>query len=548
MVFLGLEQPVAYGRQQVFDPTTAQMVLNANKDYINAVYNDYQQARQDMKDFQKEYGDFLSPIQADMDWYEQNVTGNIRDFVNDLYARGIDPLRSQEGRALVAMKLANMPTAGINAVRQSAKNANELLNSIAKLKEQGLYNPETAALEMKPLDQYSTMDRDGVPGDGILSVTGITPYQNMAQFSKDYFDNLKPSTRAASKNGISYKVSEISEQDLHNIADAHYNDLVSTPQGQLMYKVLKNRGLSDEQARAAFNDMVVSGNRDRLFYSDDYDDNYFKHQHLAIERQKLALQKMGLEQKAQKSAQGKEVTSYSQTLMQRGIAKWAGSTDPGPIGIDLAKRFGEQVRQLPLLQQRTDKYLEYYGMQGAESSTAFRARFAGDSSRFKDAPTGGVNYSPTADKQKLFTGDEVASGTLGYPGAQVRDDHAKNSIPADAAMVPTGNVVTVPTKNGNYTQYVEIKIGNSDDNKVMYYKVGETEKSPVVTNNQDEILHPFTTTGSDTVFAPAGFSVVPSQETMNQWSIQDHNLNSAAGIGGDPIKQGTGYFLDELDN
>jgi hypothetical protein len=30
-----------------------------------------------MKEFYKEYGGFLSPIQKDMDWYANNVTGVI---------------------------------------------------------------------------------------------------------------------------------------------------------------------------------------------------------------------------------------------------------------------------------------------------------------------------------------------------------------------------------------------------------------------------------------------------------------------------------------
>ena len=548
MVFLGLERPVEQGREQVFDPVTAQMVLNANRDYINAVYNEYQQAKQDMKDFNKEYGDFLSPIAKDMDWYAKNVTGAVRDKINDLYARGIDPLRSSEGRAAISMFLNSIDTAGIAKVRQSAKVANKFLDSIERLKEKGLYNPQTAALEAKALNEYSTMGDENTPADGVWTQTGVTPYQNMAEFSKEYFDNIKPFEHTESKNGITYKVSEITENDLHRIADSHFNDLVNTAQGQLMYKLLKNQGMSDEEARSAFNDMVVSGNRDRLYHSDDYNDNYFKHAQLAIERQKLALQRQGLENKGNKgSGKNGEVTSYGQTLMQRGIAKWSGSTDPGAFGVDIAKKFGEQVRQLPLLSQRTNAFLDYYGMGGAESSTAFRARFDGDESRFKDAPVGGVNYSPTADKPKLFTGDEVASNTLGYPGAIVRDSGAKNNISTDAAMIPTGTIITTPTRDGNYVQYAEVKIGTSENNKVMYYKVGETEPSPVATDNMQEILHPFTAVGGDNVFAPAGLSVVPSQSTVNQWSIQDHGLNKAAGIGSDPIKQGTGYFLDGIN-
>jgi hypothetical protein len=37
-----------------------------------------------------------------MDWYNENVTGKVRDTINNLYANGIDPLRSAEGRAAIS--------------------------------------------------------------------------------------------------------------------------------------------------------------------------------------------------------------------------------------------------------------------------------------------------------------------------------------------------------------------------------------------------------------------------------------------------------------
>ena len=79
------------------------------------------------------------------------------------------------------------------------------------------------------MDQYSTLGDGENAGMGVWNRMSPTPYQNMALFSKDYFDNLKPFTRSASKNGVSYTKSEITEGDLHNIADAHFNDLVNTP-------------------------------------------------------------------------------------------------------------------------------------------------------------------------------------------------------------------------------------------------------------------------------------------------------------------------------
>ena len=75
MVFLGLEKPVEYGAQQIFDPTMANMVLQTQKQYNDAARQEFYRGLQDIKDFQKEYGDFITPILADQDWYNKNVGG-----------------------------------------------------------------------------------------------------------------------------------------------------------------------------------------------------------------------------------------------------------------------------------------------------------------------------------------------------------------------------------------------------------------------------------------------------------------------------------------
>lgn len=188
MVFLGLEQPVAYGREQVFDPTTAQMVLNANRDYINAVYNDYQQARQDMKDFAKEYGDFLSPIAKDMEWYEKNVTGDVRNFINNLYAQGIDPLRSQEGRAMVTRKLAQIPIGEIAKRKQSAEIAKEYVKNYGALDAAGKLDPN---FERFMMNGMSLQDWDtGV--NGVWGRYSPSEYKTLQEYVHPSFANIKP--------------------------------------------------------------------------------------------------------------------------------------------------------------------------------------------------------------------------------------------------------------------------------------------------------------------------------------------------------------------
>lgn len=59
----------------------------------------------------------MSPIQKDMEWYQKNVTGKAANFINQLYANGIDPLRSAEGRAAVAQLVRSMPVGDIAKLR-----------------------------------------------------------------------------------------------------------------------------------------------------------------------------------------------------------------------------------------------------------------------------------------------------------------------------------------------------------------------------------------------------------------------------------------------
>jgi len=50
-----------------------------------------------------------------------------------------------------------------------------------------------------------------------------------------------------------------------------------------MYKLYLQQSNNDPKAaRQAFNDAVVSGNLDRLYYSDNYQEANLKHQQLAI--------------------------------------------------------------------------------------------------------------------------------------------------------------------------------------------------------------------------------------------------------------------------
>lgn len=287
MSFLGLEKPIEYSGVQVFDPTMAKMVLDAQDKYFNVLYADYQQGLKDMKEFKKEYGDFITPILADQEWYNKNVTGKVRNFINDAYSRGIDLTRSAEGRAAIAQMINSIDVGSIAKLRSSAENAKEYLKARKQLEAQGLYNPLLAKYEGFDTNTYNTLDKvdsDGniIPGRDIWNKMSPTRITDMATFGNPYFEGMKPNVHSASKNGISYTIEEINENDLKAIADAHFNELVSTPQGQLMYKYYQDIAkTTGGNARDMFNNAVVDGQRRRIYQKDNYDDQWATHQRIA---------------------------------------------------------------------------------------------------------------------------------------------------------------------------------------------------------------------------------------------------------------------------
>jgi len=112
----------------------------------------------------------MTPIAADQDWYNQNVTGKVRDVINNIYARGGDPLRNAQDRAQISMLMNSIPYGEIAKLRSSAENAKEYLKERAKLEAAGLYNPMTEKYAGPGLDTFSTLD------NGVWNRMSPVPY------------------------------------------------------------------------------------------------------------------------------------------------------------------------------------------------------------------------------------------------------------------------------------------------------------------------------------------------------------------------------------
>lgn len=542
----------------VKDLYDTQMMLTS----INVAKDLYEKGQQEIKDFKKEYGDFLSPIQNDMDWYDQNVTGKVRDVINNLYANGIDPLRSAEGRAAISKIINNIDTGGIAQKKQAAQNANDYIKSREALKKAGLWNED---YERQMLGGQLLEEWDGSLGN--WTATSASPYMDYEKKYGHLFDKMGYEyDPEESKKHPGMNVLTKNKQRMHDILSVSRPDLVNDPQyrydlNRLRVQIANNNpNMSpsevDALATKALENEIVERNykggmqlmedpiqkEQRAFNNAVRLDNIRTNNEIR-KGKALRANTPGYDSKGNPIKNGNEATSYGETLLMRGIANFAGSPDPGVAGLDRAKKFADSTRNTSAI-MRPSAFLNFYGMPEAESTASWINRFHGDPSRVKDAAVGGVNYVPSTDNKLLYTLQEITSNTLDYPGYSL--GWSKKTIPAGSSMVPTGMVYTAPMNDGTYSQYVEVKVGDGEkQSQNLFYKVAETEPVPVIKNDDLLQYNPWSgKTRNDTPFAPAGYSTVPSQTTVNKWSIMDAGLNSAAGLAKDKTVAGQGVFLD----
>lgn len=558
MVFLGLERPIEYQRQQIFDPTMAKMVLDAQDSYFNAVYNDYQQGVQDMKEFNKNYGDFLTQITKDQDWWNKNVTDKVHGFIADAYSRGIDLLRTPEGRAAVTQIINSMPYGEMAKKRVRAENAKEYYKAAGVLAAQNKYDKDFAMFLGEDPNQWA---------DDYMGITAPTQFQTLKEATNDWYNNRTPRSATDKEKkelGLDrrYDWKMFSDEDLMNIARDQTPGWQNSPQARYYRDLAKKQLQAEGNAEPSSNEIEarlqrniasaqqewlvkpVKGTADQFAVLAQQQANA---KEMARINHEYAMDLQGLKNDGKGGNGGtKEGTSYGMTLLGRGIQKWAGSADPGKAGLDRAKEFGAALSNMDY-RTKSGAYVNFYGMNEAESTASWTARFSKDPSRIKDAGVGAVNYVSSIDNKKLYSEAEMTSGTLYYPGPTLSHLHKK--IDANATMVPTGRVYTAPMQNGTYQQFVEVEVGTGANNYRRYwYKVTETQASPAIPSGDYEATRAPWQTGEryDKVFAPDGFSVIPNDESANQWSIMDSELNKAAGLASDPTKAIQGQILDNV--
>lgn len=131
-----------YSRDQwVQLPTKDLYDTNVMMAAVSAAKDMYDKRQKTMEDFYEKYGTFDSPFAKDMERYG-NLIQNVTDAVDDMYAQGVDPLRSAEGGAQLSRLIHAFPIAELNRMKANAKIGYSYLDALGKLQSAGKYSKE----------------------------------------------------------------------------------------------------------------------------------------------------------------------------------------------------------------------------------------------------------------------------------------------------------------------------------------------------------------------------------------------------------------------
>lgn len=234
--------------KDIYDTQMMAMAINAAKDM-------YDKGEKQLADFRKEYGDFYSPSEQHMNFYDQNF--NVGGFVDQLRERGIDPLRSQEGRALVQQYINSRPYSSLQRMKKSAENYDEYLKNVAKAKANGTFNQdfEDFVLDGKNINDLGVNE--------IWDRLAPSAYQDLNQYTGHLFDKMDDAYIETDENGLDWFGVSRSRRD--EALTPMLSDLLNTDLGKFHYaqskataELLNNRPVTDAEAMQQFRNDILT--------------------------------------------------------------------------------------------------------------------------------------------------------------------------------------------------------------------------------------------------------------------------------------------------
>lgn len=213
----------------------------------------------------QKFGEFRSPSDIDTQkYYDLTINRqDMQDVINQIMTNP-DALKDSAFRSNIQSVINSTDYATLSRLKQSSENLIARQKLIAQMKAAGKYNENWDDIN---INQWNTSK------SGVMNDLSPIEWMNANQLSDVYFNNLKPSTlQSVYRDGIKYQRQGITYDTLKGIADARFNDLISTPQGQMYYRdALRATNGDENAAREAFTTMIADSQRDRMVVQEDID-------------------------------------------------------------------------------------------------------------------------------------------------------------------------------------------------------------------------------------------------------------------------------------
>ena len=210
----------------VRDLYDSQMMLAS----IQAAREMYNQAREDMNKFYDKYGDFMSPIASDIEKYNNAIINPIKEGIQNLYNSGIDPLRSQQGRMMLANIRNNIDTSKVGLWKQRAENARAWYKNMAELRSKGLYNENFSEFLKETPDQWD---------DNSMGFTSPTAYDDLNAHTSHWFDKLDKNQYLRTEG--MYDIHGVKPEDLNSVMDQMMPDFINSDYGRYQMELAKRQ-------------------------------------------------------------------------------------------------------------------------------------------------------------------------------------------------------------------------------------------------------------------------------------------------------------------
>lgn len=245
------------------------------------------------------WSDFRSPSEKDTKaWYDETM-GKAKPIIDKL-AQNIDSLKTPEGRAQINSLINNVDRYKLATLKQSREGMLQRMEMNQKLAAAGKFNEMWHGVDFANYDTLTS---------GIYNDVSPLAYKDVRELSDPYYAKLQRGY-LYTKGGYDYFGN--SKEDIEAVADAHYNDIVSTPEAQKHMQLFKQRtGATDEEAQAWFRQQIIDSNIDRTIRPTRELNQYAKMAAEQAYRRQL---------KAAENAQGSPVqftTKLAATLMNR---------------------------------------------------------------------------------------------------------------------------------------------------------------------------------------------------------------------------------------